>query len=108
LQPHNVRGDSVKVQPLDSYRQRIYIAPLGLWLKLDAGKFENLELDSNTHRVRIEFFPADEFTRQARLRIEQPAKISGIGTFHPFGDFPVERVAYTIPLGKTSARMEWQ
>ena len=91
-------GDSVKVQPLDSFRQRIYIAPLGLWLKLDAGKFESVELNSKTHLVRIELSPADEFTKQARLRIEQPAKISGVGTYQPREKFAGGREAFAIPL----------
>jgi hypothetical protein len=43
-------GDWLKVQPLDSFRMRVYIAPLGLWLTLDAGKFESVEV--NTERMQ--------------------------------------------------------
>jgi len=36
----NVQADASKVvlRPLDSFRQRVYLAPLGLWLTLDAGR----------------------------------------------------------------------
>jgi len=40
-----VSGNWVNVQPLDSFRQRVYIAPLGLWLTLDAGTFEKIAID---------------------------------------------------------------
>ncbi len=32
-----IEGDTVKVTPLDSFRARVYVASLGLWLTLDAG-----------------------------------------------------------------------
>lgn len=32
-----VDGDVVRVRPLDAARARVYLAPLGLWLRLDAG-----------------------------------------------------------------------
>src|SRR5262249_45039401 len=66
-------GDTVKVQPLDSFRQRVYLAPLGLWLTLDAGMFDAVELNPRTHTARVSLAPADQYTPQARLRIEQPA-----------------------------------
>ncbi|MCR4374414.1 MAG: DUF5695 domain-containing protein, partial [Acidobacteria bacterium] len=38
-----VTGSRVNVQVTDSLRKRIYIAPLGLYLTLDAGQFERVE-----------------------------------------------------------------
>jgi hypothetical protein len=32
------------------------------------------------------------------LRIEQPAKVPGIGTYRPAGKLAVEREAFTVPL----------
>ena len=40
-----VDGDWVKVATLDSFRRRVYIAPLGLWLTLDAGSFQGVEAE---------------------------------------------------------------
>ena len=99
-------GNKVTVQPLDSFRRRIYIAPVGLWLTLDAGKFEGVEYNAKTHAVRLELSPQTRFTPQARLRIEQPAKISGIGTYHPRETFVNERDAFTIPLKAKSTWVE--
>jgi hypothetical protein len=100
------RGDRVTVQPLDSFRRRIYIVPAGLWLTLDAGKFDSVEFNSRTKAVRVELTPQTSDTAQARLRVEQPAKISGVGTYRPEKSFPNERDAFTIPLGKQSTWVE--
>lgn len=46
-------ADRVEVTPLDALRRRVFIAPLGLWLTLDAGRFEKLTLDRRNGRVRL-------------------------------------------------------
>ena len=97
-------GDSIKVQTLDSFRRRIYLAPVGLWLTLDAGEFESVEFNAKNHTVRLELSAKDSFTPQARLRIEQPAKVSG--AYQLKGSFKNERDAFTIPLGEKSTWVE--
>lgn len=95
----------VAVTPLDSFRTRIYIAPLGLWLTLDAGTFEAVEfLRDGTVRFRLA--PATAHTPVARLRVEQPARPSGVGTYAPTASFTVEREAYVIPLSETTTSVE--
>ena len=93
-----VSGSRVKIKPLDSFRQRVYIAPLGLWLTLDAGNFDELELNMKTHVIRLGLSAAAPYTPQARLRIEQPAKAVGIRAYHPRETLLNEREAFTIPL----------
>ncbi len=41
---------------------------------------------------------AAKHTRTARLCIEQPAEIDGVGVFKPSGNFVKERGAYIVPL----------
>jgi hypothetical protein len=97
-----VTGSTVSVTPLDSFRMRFYVAPAGLWLTLDAGQFTKVEYDSSTHAVKITLAPADSYTPSARLRIEQPAKVSGIGTYAVSGTYAKERDATVIPLGSAA------
>jgi len=92
------RGATVTVTPLDSFRERLYLAPFGLWLTLDAGKFKSVEFDTATRTVRLTLDGAAEFTSMARLRIEQPAKIAGVGSFAPAEALREERGAYVVPL----------
>jgi len=103
----NLRVDSasVLVRPLDSGRSRVYIAPLGLWLTLDAGAFETIEISGAS--VSLTLAPATPHTPTARLRVVQPAVIERVGTFAPSQEFTLERGAYVVPLsrGTTGVRL---
>jgi Family of unknown function (DUF5695) len=95
-------GATVTITPLDSFRMRVYVASLGLWLTLDAGKFESVDVDLKTHSVRIGIAAATTETPQALLRVEQPAKINGVGKFWPAKPLAEVRGAYVVPLGKNT------
>lgn len=98
----NIQQDAraVTVTPLDAYRSRVYLASLGLWLTLDAGEFDQVEILKDGS-VRIAFAAATKFTPAARMRVEQPAQINGVGKYHAAAEFKMERDAYTIPLKST-------
>ena len=91
-------GGTVRVTPLDASRERVYLATLGLWLTLDAGTFERVEL-TPTGEVVLTLSAATTYTPQARLRVEQPASVAGVGTIAPVGRYAVERDAWVVPLG---------
>ena len=93
-----VEGSTVKVTPLDSFRMRVYLATAGLWLTLDAGKFAAVELNAGTGVVRLGLAAATDFTPAARLRVEQPAKVNGVGSYGPAAALRSERDAYVVPL----------
>jgi hypothetical protein len=92
-------GDgSVRVRPLDAARSRIYVAPLGLWLTLDAGRFESLIVSPDA--VRVTVAPATAYLSRALLRIEQPAAVDGVGRIAPAEPYATERGAYVVPLSR--------
>jgi hypothetical protein len=96
-------GGTVKVKPLDSFRTRVYVASAGLWLTLDAGQFDGVELNSSTGAVRVGLAAATQFTPTARLRVEQPGKLKDVGIYHPTAPLTSERDAYVVPLtGRTT------
>jgi len=90
-----ISGKTITTKPVDSGRIRFYLAPAGLWLTLDSGKFETVVYDSSTGRVRVGFAPATQFTTAARLRIEEPAKRA---KYALSGTYSAERGAYVVPL----------
>ncbi|MFL6301971.1 MAG: DUF5695 domain-containing protein [Candidatus Sulfotelmatobacter sp.] len=90
-------GKNIEVTPLDSYRARVYVAPLGLWLTLEAGNFESVTVDTNAGSIRLGFAGATAFTRSARLRVEQPAG-KKTGAYHPLQSLATERGAWVVPL----------
>jgi len=94
-----VEGDLVKVTPLDSSRARVYVASLGLWLTLDAGNFEDIEVNSKTGVVRVGLAAATPFTPSARLHIEQPGRTHA-GIYRPVKVLAPERDAWIVPLDK--------
>jgi hypothetical protein len=98
-------GDRVKVTPLDSQRQRVYISSLGLWLTLDAGTFENIEVNAKTGAVRVGFAAATSFTPSARLRVEQPAHKTN-GTYRPVKALQSKRGAWVVPLSREITWLE--
>ena len=91
-------GNLVRVTPLDSFRKRLYLAPLGLWLTLDSGQFQEAELNPDTGSLRVALAPADTHAPSARLRVEQPARVTGVGTYAVVGSFSKERDAVVVPL----------
>lgn len=100
------RGGWVRVEPLDASRARVYLAPLGLWLTLDAGEFESVAFNPSTKAVRVMLAPATRHVPAAFLRIEQPAQVAGVGRFTPRRQYTVERDAYRVPLGSRPTEVE--
>ncbi len=96
-----VNGNVVKVTPVDSFRTRVYVASSGTWLTLDAGQFQEVEVNSKTGTIRLGLAPASESLRSARLRIEQLAKTGGNVNYRLPKSAPQERGAYVFPLGSS-------
>jgi hypothetical protein len=101
-------ADIVRVTPLDSFRSRLYLAPFGLWLTLDAGTVTSAELNPSTGAVSIGLAAENEFTSTAVLRIEQPLRVvkKNIVSYHPVQPFKSERGAFLVPLGADTTWIE--
>ena len=89
----------ISVLPRDAFRMRVYLASLGLWLTLDAGTFERVDVDLARSVVRVGLAAGTPDTPLARLRVEQPARVDGIGTCRPSRAPALERGALVVPLG---------
>jgi len=96
----------VTVTPRDSFRARVYIAPLGLWLTLDAGKFEGVQVNPSTGVVRVGLAGATPATPQGLLRIEQPATVNGVGTYRLASPLQSQRGVYVLPLQNETTWLE--
>ena len=96
----------VKLQPLDSLRQPVHISPYGLWLTLDASAFESVEVNQHTNQIRVGLARQTPDTALAVLRIEQPAKLAGVGAYHPQPAIAKERDAYVIRFKPATSWIE--
>jgi len=99
-------GQTVRVTPRDSFRMRVYLASAGLWLTLDAGQFEALDLNEKTGVIRVGLVPETQFLHAVRLRIEQPGKVEGGKAYRPGKPWKQERGAYVVPLGIATTWVE--
>ena len=103
------KNDStVTVTVLDSFRNRLYIAPIGLWVTLDAGRFKQATFDPRNGTVSLVLEGAADFTPQARMRIERPAKLAGTANYQPAEELPQERGTYIVQLKKDSTEIVLQ
>ena len=88
-------ADSVSVVPKDGARARLFVAPAGTWITLEAGKIASAAYAPATGRITLTLDPATATTPAARLFIETTTKT---GPRYSAATETVERGARTIPL----------
>ncbi|MEE4117052.1 MAG: DUF5695 domain-containing protein [Marinilabiliaceae bacterium] len=92
-------NNEITLIPTTASKSRVFIAPAGLWLTLDAGKFRSLKWNSEEQSITVELDEASDTCSEARLRIEHTAPGSKI--YKAPSRFKSEREALVIPLTKT-------
>ena len=99
-------GAVIRIKPRDAFRQRIFLAPAGLWLTLEAGQFEEVLLDTAKGTVAITLAAAEPHTRTARLIIEQPSARRTPAAYRPVVSLPQVRGAWEVALGEKPWHVE--
>lgn len=82
---------------LDSSRDRLFLAPLGLWITLDAGKIVSADFNQRKHTVKLHLAAASRFVSTARVRIAQTTSEPG-PTWTLSSARTLDAGAYVIPL----------
>ncbi|MXP27052.1 hypothetical protein GRI39_13545 [Altererythrobacter indicus] len=88
-------GKAIAITPKDGARTRLFIAPAGLWVTLDAGKIAAAHYTPATGEVTITLDPATSTTPKARVHVEQT--VAGSAAYRLKGG-TLERDAYTVNL----------
>lgn len=101
----SVANGWIRVEPKDSFRTRVFIAPAGLYLVLDSGTFDSIYYDPKSRRIRILLAPKTKATSHARMVIEQSA-VSGRGHYMPIKPLTSYADAVTIPLSSGPTEVE--
>jgi len=89
-------GAVVRITPKDGARARLFVAPVGAWLTLEAGKIEAATYAPATGEITLTLAAGDASTPAARLLVE--ATTAGAKAYAP-AEGTFERGAYTLPLG---------
>ncbi len=99
----NIRKEKGKISllPATAARSRVFITPARLWLTLDAGRFEEVTFDEKSGDVIIKLDQANDYTTEARLRVEQPSDTAPAPVYSLPARIKTERGAALIDLGKT-------
>ena len=92
----------VHIVPQDGARRRLFIAPAGLWITLEAGRIASADYDGASGQVVLTLDPADAATSKARLLFETTTKG---GKPYALGGATADRGGYAIPLSATATRV---
>lgn len=84
---------------LDSSRDRLFLAPLGLWITLDAGKFVSADYDTHKHTVTLHLAPASTYVPTARMRITETESKPRTAAWTTTSHSAVDAGEDVIPLG---------
>lgn len=103
---------TVKVQTRDSVRRRVYIAPLGSMLTLDAGSFSVVEFDPQSKAVTLTVTAIPDGAVGAapatsgRLTIQQKATLAGVGSLKTPPALEEDAGAFVIPFTNGQAQVD--
>ncbi len=85
---------AVTIAPADGARARLFVAPIGQWITLEAGKIARASYAPATRRITLTLDPATATTPVARLMVEAT---TGGAAYRPATGVG-ERGGWTIPL----------
>ncbi|KZV68436.1 hypothetical protein PENSPDRAFT_582365 [Peniophora sp. CONT] len=105
---------TVKVAVKDAVQRRIFVAPIGQLLSLDAGVFSSLEYDASARTVTVGIAAAASAPNaasapQGRLLVKQTAAISGVALLTPSSSLKQDAGAWDVPFsgGKATVVLKY-
>lgn len=76
------KKNQITVNLTTAAKSAVYLAPIGLWVTLDAGSIQSVNYNTTTGTVQLRLSKADAYTPNAIVRLSQTAKIKGVGEYH--------------------------
>ncbi|WP_340114892.1 DUF5695 domain-containing protein [Maribellus mangrovi] len=95
--------DALKVDLTTAAKSRFYVAPLQLWLTLDAGKLKSVTYNKATGQVTLELSEANDFTPKAYLRVQSFSDAESTASIKGFTKN--KRGQYVIPLQQETTKV---
>ena len=90
---------TVVVQPRDSVRRRVYVAPLGLWVTFDAGEVQEITYDAVGKAVNVSVAARKSEKTDVIMKFEQTAAVEGAGTIGlTTPGLTTSRGGYVVPI----------
>jgi hypothetical protein len=98
----DAQGDQI-IEPRDGARTRLFVAPAGLWITLEAGKIARARYTPATGRVTLTLDPANATTPAARLFVETTTPD---GKAYALPGAASERGGYTVALSQGATTVD--
>ncbi len=99
----SVKGKWVTVDLTTAARSRVYLAPAGLWLTLDAGRFSSVSYNTATGAVKMVIEKGEPWAPEALLRVSNPSREGNTAKYDTGGLKSNGRDAFVIPVSKKAA-----
>jgi len=99
----SVKGKWVTVDLTTAARSRFYLAPAGLWLTLDAGRFSSVSYNTASGAVKLVVEKGEPWAPGALLRVSNASKEGNAVKYDTGGLKSNGRGAYVIPVSKKAA-----
>ena len=101
-------GEWINVEITTGPKSRVYIAPAGVWLTLDAGTFNRVSYNEKSGQISVLLDQSDAYTPKAYLHVQQPSANKRGNKYKLTGNVSLERDAYVITLSKENRKIEIQ
>jgi hypothetical protein len=96
------RHGVVHTTVLDSSRDRLFLAPVGLWITLDAGKIVSADFDTRKQTVTLHLAPATKYVSDARMRVRETEAGAGGWTVVSAKDLDAGETVVALGSGETA------
>ena len=93
----NIKENIVEVEITTASKSKIFIAPIDLWLTLDAGAFKKFNYNIVTKQVTVTLAERNDFTPNAYLRINKETDLSYSKLSGAY-EIPLRNVSFQIGL----------
>jgi hypothetical protein len=92
------KGDWISTEITTASKSRLYFAPVGLWLTLDAGKFKTASYNSKTGDVKIKIIASGDYCPNAYLHLNTTSLEASAKEYSMANYTKNEKGVYVIPL----------
>jgi hypothetical protein len=110
----NLADEAILLAPRDSFRQRMFIEPLALYLTLDTGLFEKFAVDIRGKTITIWFATSENEGEHTtfdtrRLHVEKTSDSRPGKNFRPLSSKPIASVrgAFVLPQDVYQMHLTW-
>lgn len=103
-----VKGSTVTLRPTTAAANAVYVAPVGVWVTLAAGRLQSVQYNTVTKAITVTLPAADAHVANAYVKAEQEAVAYKGKEYVPSATLAKQGGYYVVPLGTQSKNITLQ